>query len=120
MSSSTIILIAVIAAVFLAVVMAATTPRRRDTERATGYLSRETIKKDRSEETAGEVLVGAGEQRTTGREIERLARTDVERATALPATTTEAQPPMLPPMDPETLGVTRRQFLNRGIVAAFT
>ena len=120
MSSSTIILIAVIAAVFLAIVMVATTSRRRDTDRATGYLSRETIKKDRSEETAGEVLVGAGEQRTTGREIERLARTDVERATALPATTTEAQPPMLPPMDPETLGVTRRQFLNRGIVAAFT
>jgi cytochrome b6-f complex iron-sulfur subunit len=119
MSASTIILIAVIAAVFLALVMVVTTSRRRDMERATGRLSRETIQKDRSEETASEVLVGAGEQRSTGREIERLARTDVERATALPVPAEDAQLPMLPPMDPETLGVTRRQFLNRGIVSAF-
>jgi len=119
MSSNTIIVIAIVVAVFLAFLMVTTTSRRRDTERATGRLSRETIQKDRSEESAAEILVGAGEQRTTGREIERLARTDVERANALPATTTEAQPPMLPPMDPETLGVTRRQFLNRGIVGAF-
>src|SRR4051794_35994356 len=119
MSSSTIIVIAIVAAVFLAFVMVLTTSRRRDEAKATGTLSRETIRKDRSEETASEVLVGAGEQRSTGREIERLARTDVERASAVPATTTEAQPPMLPPMDPETLGVTRRQFLNRGGVAAF-
>src|SRR5947208_9173620 len=119
MSSSTIIVIAIVAAVFLAFVMLLTTSRRRDEAKATGTLSRETIQKDRSEEAASEVLVGAGEQRSTGREIERLARTDVERATALPVPAEEAQPPMLPPMDPETLGVTRRQFLNRGIVAAF-
>jgi len=119
MSSTTIIVIAIVAAVFLAFLMVTTTSRRRDTDRATGRLSRETIQKDRSEESAAEVLVGAGEQRTTGREIERLARTDVEGASALPATTTEAPPPMLAPMDPETLGVTRRQFLNRGIVGGF-
>ena len=58
MSSSTIILIAVIAGVFLAFLMVATTSRRRDTDRATGHLSRETIQKDRSEETASAVLVG--------------------------------------------------------------
>jgi cytochrome b6-f complex iron-sulfur subunit len=119
MSSTTIIVIAIVVAVFLAFVMVLTTARRRDEAKATGTLSRETIRKDRSEETAAEVLVGAGQDRPKGREIERLARTDVERASALPATTTEAQPPMLPPMDPETLGVTRRQFLNRGVVAAF-
>src|SRR6058998_923605 len=118
MSSSTIIVIAIVAAVFLAFLMVVTTSRRRDEARATGTLSRETIRKDRSEETAAEVLVGAGQERAQGREIERLARTDVERTGALPATTTEAQPPMLAPMDPETLGVTRRQFLNRGVVAA--
>src|SRR3954466_15212164 len=119
MSESTIIVIAIIAAVFLALLMVVTTSRRRDTERATGRLSRETIQKDRSEEAASEVLVGAGEQRSAGGKIERLARTDVERASALPVPAEEAQPPMLPPMDPETLGVTRRQFLNRGIVSAF-
>ena len=90
MSSSTIIVIAIVAAVFLAFLMVLTTARRRDEAKATGTLSRETIRKDRSEETAAEVLVGAGEERPKGREIERLARTDVERASALPATTTEA------------------------------
>jgi cytochrome b6-f complex iron-sulfur subunit len=53
-----------------------------------------------------------------GREVERLAT--LERVEdALPATTSPGGPLMLPPMDPETLGVTRRQFLNRGIVTAF-
>ena len=117
MSSSTIIVIAIVAAVFLAFLMVVTTSRRRDADRATGRLSRETVQKDRSEE-ASEVLVGAG-QGATGREIERLARGEVVQRGGLPATTTEAQPPMLAPMDPETLGVTRRQFLNRGIVGAF-
>ena len=60
MSSSTIILIAIIAAVFLAFLMVVTTSRRRDTDRATGRLSRETIQKDRSEEIASEVLARAG------------------------------------------------------------
>jgi cytochrome b6-f complex iron-sulfur subunit len=119
MSSSTIVLIAIVVAVFLAFLMVLTTSRRRDEARATGKLSRETIQKDRSEESAAEVLVGAGEQRPKGRELERLARAEVEQRGALPATAAEAQPPMLPPMDPETLGVTRRQFLNRGIVTAF-
>ena len=118
MSSSTIIVIAIVAAVFLAFLMVVTTSRRRDADRATGRLSRETVQKDRSEETAAEVLVGAGQGRT-GREIERAARGEVVPRTGLPATTEEAQPPMLAPMDPETLGVTRRQFLNRGIVGAF-
>jgi cytochrome b6-f complex iron-sulfur subunit len=118
MSSSTIIAIAIVAAIFLAFVMVLTTGRRRDMDRATGRLSRETIQKDRSDESAAEVLVGAGAA-PKGREIERLAKTEVEQRGALPATTTEAQLPMLPPMDPETLGVTRRQFLNRGIVGAF-
>jgi cytochrome b6-f complex iron-sulfur subunit len=118
MSSSTIIAIAIVAAIFLAFVMVLTTGRRRDMDRATGRLSRETIQKDRSDESAAEVLVGAGAV-PKGREIERLAKTEVAQRGALPATTTEAQLPMLPPMDPETLGVTRRQFLNRGIVGAF-
>src|SRR6266480_3178937 len=120
MSSSTIILVAIIAAVFLAFLMLATTSRRRDTERATGRLSRETIQKDRSEETAAEVLgEEEGERKPPGKEIERRAREELDLAGALPVPADEAQPPMLPPMDPETLGVTRRQFLNRGVVGAF-
>jgi len=118
MSSSTIVLIAILAAVFLAFVMVMTTARRRDTGRALGKLSKETLDRDRSERTATEVLGAPEQARPTGREIERRARED-QAGGALPVPAAEAQPPMLPPMDPETLGVTRRQFLNRGIVTAF-
>src|SRR5438552_4679731 len=99
--------------------MIVTTGRRRDEARALGRLSRETIERDRSEESAAPVLGGFDVAPRTGREVERLATLErVERET-LPATTAPAAPPSLPPMDPETLGVTRRQFLNRGIVTAF-
>ncbi len=113
MSSSTIILIAIVAAVFLAFLMLVTTSRRRDTERATGRLSRETIQKDRSEETAAEVLGEEEDRKPPGREIERRAREELVTAPALPVPAEDAQPPMIPPMDPETLGVTRRQFQRR-------
>src|SRR5438309_4511281 len=119
MSSSTIVVIAIVVAVFLAFLMVLTTARRRDEGRATGRLSRETIQKDRSVETAAEVLGDEEEKKPPGREIERRAREELDTAGALPVPAEEAQPPMLPPMDPETLGVTRRQFLNRGIVGAF-
>jgi cytochrome b6-f complex iron-sulfur subunit len=57
-----------------------------------------------------------GEQRS-GSAIEAAAR--AERAGALvPAV--EQPPVVYVPPDPETLGVTRRQFLNRGIVAMFS
>ena len=85
MSSSTIVVIAIVAAVFLAFLMVLTTSRRRDGEKATGTLSRETIRKDRSEETAAEVLVGAGQERPQGREIERLARTEAMARPAVAA-----------------------------------
>src|SRR5205807_5341586 len=79
--------------------------------------SRETVQRDRSEESAAPVLGGHEPPARTGREVERLATLERTRET-LPAEA-EAPLPMLPPMDPETLGVTRRQFLNRGIVTAF-
>src|SRR5438309_11179561 len=120
MSSNTIIVIAIVVAAFLAFLMVATTSRRRGTGRATGRLARETIQKGRSEATAAEVLgEQEGERKPPGKEIERRAREELDLAGALPVPAEEAQPPMLPPMDPETLGVTRRQFLNRGIVTAF-
>src|SRR4051812_3218511 len=119
MSASTVVLIAIVVAVFLAFLMVLTTSRRRDEARATGRLSRETIQKDRSEESAAAVLGEEEQRKPPGREIERRAREELDTAGALPVPGAEAQPPMLPPMDPETLGVTRRQFLNRGVVGAF-
>lgn len=104
----------------LALVVLATSFRRRDTHTAIGQLSGETVKRDRG----ARVAVGAdaaatgqtGEQ-LTGSAIEAAAR--AERSGELvPA---DSKPPVVyVPPDPETLGVTRRQFLNRGIVAMFS
>ncbi len=97
--------------VVLAFVALVGTAKRRDTQDATGVLSRETQKKDRSAE-----ISPLGEA-PTGREIERLA--DLERKGSSVATATKPDlAPFVPP-DPETLGVTRRQFLNRSIIAFF-
>src|SRR5436190_1620561 len=118
MSASTIVVIAIVVAVFLAFLMVVTTARRRDQQRAIGRLSKETIDRDRSEESAAPVLGGFDAPVRTGRDVERLATLERVQQETLPATVTAA-PPMIPPMDPETLGVTRRQFLNRGIITAF-
>jgi cytochrome b6-f complex iron-sulfur subunit len=113
MAVGTIVVIGIVVLVFLAFLMVVTTARRRDQDKAIGTLSKETRDRDRSEETPlGE------EQLSTGREVEREAALERVEGGSL-ATTTTAAPPMLPPMDPETLGVTRRQFLNRGIVTGF-
>jgi len=87
------------------------TVKRRDTQDATGVLSRETQKKDKSAD-----ISPLGEA-PTGREIERLA--DLERKGG--AVAVAAKPDLAPfvPPDPETIGVTRRQFLNRSIIAFF-
>src|SRR5947209_5175241 len=118
MDSSTVVIVAIVVAVFLAFLMVVTTARRRDQGRAIGRLSKETIERDRSEQEAAPVLGALESARRTGREVERLATLERVEGERLPAMATEAPPPMLPAMDPETLGVTRRQVLNRGIVIA--
>lgn len=87
--------------------------RRRDTRAATGHLSRETRSRDTHE------VVGVGDETDalSGREVEKaaaLARRDadndlVRSEAALPAEWVEP--------DPEAVGVSRRQFFNRSIVA---
>ena len=86
--------------------------RRRDTETAVGQLSRETRKRDRSGRTHEEIEVPPA---PTGREVE-LAAVAAERSAELEKATPSAPVPYVPP-DPETIGVTRRQFFNRGLVA---
>ena len=85
--------------------------KRRDTQDATGLLSRETVKRDKAPETTP---LG---QAPTGKEIERIAELE-RRGGAVAVATKPDLAPYVPP-DPETLGVTRRQFLNRSIVAFF-
>ena len=66
--------------------------------------------------TVGTALEPAGRVRR-GREVEEAAALEREGRQGLPDRA-PPPPPALPP-DEETLGVTRRQVLNRGIVAAF-
>lgn len=111
MSSGAIIGIAVVVLVLLAVVLIAGAARRRDTGEATGELSRETRKRDKGTARA-DVEAAAPSGRTVEKSVaieRREPSKDVVKAT--PAEIT----PWVPP-DPETFGVSRRQFLNRGIV----
>jgi cytochrome b6-f complex iron-sulfur subunit len=93
--------------------------RRQDRQSAIGLLSRETRKKDRSEE-ALEPLEAETLPPVTARDVEQTVAVERYRDSA-PATTA-AGPPVsapLPPLDEEALGVTRRQFLNRSILGVF-
>ncbi len=101
MSSAGIIAIGVAVVVVLAGVLFITQTRRADV-RGAGALSRETRERD----TPIQPAVSS----TTGKEVEAAAAE--QRSTAL------AKPSALPPapwvpLDPEVVGVSRRQFFNR-------
>jgi cytochrome b6-f complex iron-sulfur subunit len=121
-SAGTVLGIVIAGVVLLAVLLLFTTARRRDENRAVGRLSRETRARDRSDQTGIEAL---GDREPppamTGREVERAAAIErlEGRRVVLPATAEPPRPPAVP-VDEETLGVTRRQFLNRGVVTLFT
>lgn len=106
------IIVAIVAIVVLAAIAVVAAARRRDTASATGQLSAETVRRDRNRrrdaDTPGEPSP------PTGREIERLARGDGPAAIE---PVDDVQPPIYwTPPDADTLGVNRRQFLNRGMV----
>jgi cytochrome b6-f complex iron-sulfur subunit len=109
-----LIVLIVVVAVALAGVVVVASARRRDTGEATGVLSRETRKRDRGE---GPLLEAEAAETPTAAEIERAAvedRLGSGRELELAGVAT-APAPYTPP-DPETIGVTRRQFFNRSIV----
>jgi len=89
--------------------------RNRDSAPAFGQLSGETGKRDRAV-TISEDAAEEKELVTTGKAVEAAAR--AERSGALVAAGSAAPVAYVPP-DPETIGVARRQFLNRGIIATF-
>jgi cytochrome b6-f complex iron-sulfur subunit len=105
------IAIAIAIVVALAGVAVLASLRRRDTGEAIGLLSRETVKRDR-----GEPSVLETEAPPVGREVE-LAATAARRSEVVRAEPADLTP-YVPP-DPDTLGVTRRQFFNRSIVLLF-
>jgi cytochrome b6-f complex iron-sulfur subunit len=90
---------------------------RRDRATALGFLSRETRRRDRSSEAveALEAAEPAEVAPVTGREIERSVALE-RRGTAVVTRPRTSAPVPAGPVDPETYGVTRRQFFNRSIV----
>jgi cytochrome b6-f complex iron-sulfur subunit len=107
MDSSAVLVLTIVGLVAAASIMFLTTARRRDEKRALA---------DREPVAVGSALERADHVRS-GREVERAVARERSR-TGLPDRAAAPPPPALPP-DEETLGVTRRQVLNRGIVTAF-
>jgi cytochrome b6-f complex iron-sulfur subunit len=108
MSSGQLLALSGAVLVVLAVAFAYATTRSRDRAQAIGALSRETRKRDKSLAT----IKDEDDSRRTGRELERAAaRVLVD--------TRPAPPAVRQPLDPESYGVTRRQFFNRSITLMF-
>ncbi|HEX8805242.1 MAG TPA: Rieske 2Fe-2S domain-containing protein [Acidimicrobiales bacterium] len=114
MSTVTILAVAVPLLVAAAGLLLFASARRRDTGAATGTLSRETTRRDRGAVTP---IEDEEAPPVTGREVERAAVL-ARRAETAPVAVQEAPVAWVPP-DEETVGVTRRQFFNRSIVAMF-
>jgi len=110
MTTGTIILLAVIALVVLVGILLVSSSRRRDSSRAVGVLSEETKARDKVSATSAPAVTG----RTYEREV---ALQRVGGAEIVPVTS--SAPVAFVPPDPETIGVSRRQFLNRAIVVWF-
>jgi cytochrome b6-f complex iron-sulfur subunit len=115
MDTTTALLIAIPLLIVLGAVLLFATARRRDTGEAIGALARETRQRDR-----GSVAVLDGDDvPVTGKEVERAAALERREPSKELATVGATAPVAWVPPDPEVLGVTRRQFFNRGIVTFF-
>jgi cytochrome b6-f complex iron-sulfur subunit len=115
MSSGVILAIAIGIVVVLAIVLLATTSARRDRDAALGVLSRETKQRD-TEGPGLDVVAPAGGEPKSGKEIEQAAVLERTGGGTVAIPARAAPPSVSGPIDPETYGQTRRQFLNRGVV----
>src|SRR3954452_156430 len=114
MSNAAIALIVVGVIVVLAGLYLATTARR-DRASATGLLSRETVKRDRSRANPVLTDLEAGTETTSGRDVERAAALERREPSREVVVAAKAAPPAPYVLDEEAYGVNRRQFLNRSI-----
>ncbi len=112
--STFFIVVAVIVLVVLAALTLVGSTRRRDTDAATGTLSRESVKRDRAARKEAAEMVPRG---PSGREVERSVA--LERRGGELEVSTASAPEVFVAPDPDTYDVTRRQFLNRGVIALF-
>jgi cytochrome b6-f complex iron-sulfur subunit len=109
-----IVVIAIVLIVLFAAGLVFASLRRRDAEQAVGHLSRETRARDLKAPSAAADLA----KPATGREVEVAAALEARDGGQLVAAGSNAPVEWVPP-DPEALGMARRQFLNRGIIAGF-
>ena len=114
MSGTAVGVIAGVVLALLLIVFLLTTGMRRDMAAATGVLSRETRRRDRSAEGVEEIAP-ASPVPPSGRAVERAAVLERTQTGTLPVPARAAPPAPVGPVDPETYGTTRRQFLNRGV-----
>ncbi|MEA2686744.1 MAG: cytochrome b6-f complex iron-sulfur subunit [Actinomycetota bacterium] len=113
MDNATIVLIVLAALAVMMAIFLFATARRRDTSRALRSTAPDTPPATGDDADRLPVPVGAS-QTQTGREIERAVALE-RTGRGAPDVSIAPPPPALPP-DEESLGVTRRQVLNRGIV----
>jgi cytochrome b6-f complex iron-sulfur subunit len=108
------VVLTAVALALLAATLILASLHRRDLGGAIGALSKETIRSDRSSISA----VGERARPPTGRAVERAAALERRRESAVTIQPASRSPVSrwVPP-DTETIGVTRRQFFNRTIVA---
>jgi cytochrome b6-f complex iron-sulfur subunit len=107
-----IVVIAILVLVAFAGLMIISTLRRREAD-AVGHLSRETRARDRRAKRPAPLQEGA-----SGREVERAAQLARKGGELVPVAEPAPPVPFVEP-DDEQIGVYRRQFLNRGIIAGF-
>ncbi|MGI9032565.1 MAG: ubiquinol-cytochrome c reductase iron-sulfur subunit [Acidimicrobiales bacterium] len=112
MDATVVFLITIVALVTAASTFFLVTARRRDEKRALS-------EPEAGAATGTAIEPVAGTRGRTGREVERAVAEERRARSAAPDRSAPPPPPALPP-DEETLGVTRRQVLNRGIVTAFS
>ena len=118
MSSTTIAIVAAVGLAALALLFVITTTARRDRAQATGRLTRETRKRDKRSSVV-EQLESEREPVLTGKAVERAAVLERRGGTTIVAAPAPAPPAPVRYLDEDALGVTRRQFLNRGIGSLF-
>lgn len=111
-----LVVLAIVLLVLFAAAAVLSTVRRRDMNQAIGQLSRETRQRDATRRKAKAKADGATPP-ATGRDVER-ALVAARSAALVPAASTS--PTLWVPPDPDTYGVTRRQFLNRSIIGMMT
>jgi len=105
---------AIPAVVFLAALIIFASSRRNEATRAEGYLSKETLQSDTS--SHGSDPSDVEPSKVSGKEIERAAVLERQGGKEIAIQEQSVPVPWVAP-DEESVGIARRQFLNRSIVA---